>query len=83
MRKFMVQQAWRGREMGVADALNDAFTRHADTIGASILALSTVSSTKAAQAFYRRAGYREVARADMPAGFVPGVLDVVFMVADM
>ena len=81
MRKFMVHQDWRGRELGVAKALNAFFTQHARAIGATTLALSTVHETKAAQAFYRRAGYRDVTREDMPAGFVPGIIDVVFMLA--
>ena len=81
MRKFMVHQDWRGRELGVAKALNEFFTRHAREIGTTTLALSTVHETKAAQAFYRRAGYRDVTREDMPAGFVPGIIDVVFMLA--
>jgi ribosomal protein S18 acetylase RimI-like enzyme len=81
MRKFMVAQAWRGRELGVARALYDRFVDQARDNGAPLIALSTVSSTKAAQAFYLRMGYKVVERADMPTGFVPGVMDVVFMVA--
>ena len=83
MRKFMVQQDWRGREMGVAKALNAFFTRHARETGATTLALSTVHETKAAQTFYRREGYHEVTRDEMPAGFVPGIIDVIFMLAEV
>ena len=81
MRKFMVHRDWRGRKLGVADALHTQFVEHARLIGALQAALSTVSSTKAAQAFYARAGYQLVKRNTMPAGFVPGVLDMVFMVS--
>jgi GNAT superfamily N-acetyltransferase len=83
MRKFMVHQDWRGRQLGVADVLHTQFVEHARLNGASQAALSTVSSTKAAQAFYARVGYRLVKRDAMPTGFIPGVLDVVFMVSEV
>lgn len=83
MRKFMVHQDWRGRELGVADALHTQFVEHARLIGALQAALSTVSSTKAAQSFYSRAGYRIIKCDAMPTGFIPGVLDVVFMVSEV
>jgi GNAT superfamily N-acetyltransferase len=80
MRKFMVAQSWRGHQLGVAQALYNGFVDQARAINAPLIALSTVSATKAAQAFYLRMGYQRVERADMPTGFVPGVMDVVFMV---
>lgn len=80
MRKFMVAQAWRGRELGVALALYEHFVDQARAIQAPLIALSTVGATKAAQAFYLRRGYQQVVQAAMPPGFVPGVMDVVFMV---
>jgi N-acetylglutamate synthase-like GNAT family acetyltransferase len=81
MRKFMVKGNWRGRDFGVAEALHEVFVAKARATGARTLALSTVSATKAAQSFYARSGYQLVDQAAMPIGFVPGVLDVIFMIS--
>jgi N-acetylglutamate synthase-like GNAT family acetyltransferase len=78
MRKFMVHADWRGSVKGVAVALYTAFDGRAKALGLSALALSTVSSTQAAQRFYERHGYHRVMIADLPPGFRPGVLDTVF-----
>jgi GNAT superfamily N-acetyltransferase len=83
MRKFMVHRDWRGAGFGVATALHERFVAHAQAKGFSQIALSTVASTAAAQRFYARNGYRSIALTDMPDGFVPGVLDVVFMLAQV
>lgn len=79
MRKFMVRPDWRGSRGGLAAGLHDVFKAHAIATGARMLALSTVTSTHAAQAFYLKAGYKPVARDQMPVGYEPGRLDSVFM----
>jgi N-acetylglutamate synthase-like GNAT family acetyltransferase len=78
MRKFMVAPAWRGRRSGLAGALLAVFEAHAAASGLHRVALSTVASTLAAQAFYEKSGYQRVAREQLPAAHVPGVLDTVF-----
>jgi GNAT superfamily N-acetyltransferase len=79
MRKFMVAPDWRGRSTGVGAGLHRAFVRHAASQGFATAVLATVQQTLAAQRFYQRAGYRVLTRAELPPGFVPGVLDTVFM----
>jgi N-acetylglutamate synthase-like GNAT family acetyltransferase len=83
MRKFMVAQNWRGSSFGVASALHKAFLDHALLHCSKIIALSTVSVTQAAQSFYRRSGYRTWPKEQMPAGFVAGPLDVIYMIGEV
>lgn len=78
MRKFMVHPDWRGKAKGVAIALNDTFETYAKKSGATLLILSTVNATKAAQQFYRNNGYNALANDQLPAAFIPGVLDTMF-----
>lgn len=82
MRKFMVAAHARGRENGVSAALTRTFEEYARQ-HCPLLTLSTVQKTLAAQAFYSREGYRIVSQTDLPAGFIAGPFDVVFMVKDL
>jgi ribosomal protein S18 acetylase RimI-like enzyme len=82
MRKFMVAAHARGRDNGVAAALTAQFEDHARA-HCPMIALSTIEATKAAQAYYVREGYEVVDRSAMPAGFVAGPFDVIYMLKDL
>jgi N-acetylglutamate synthase-like GNAT family acetyltransferase len=69
LRKMFVHGAWRGSEKGVAQALLDTLLRHAATHGMTEILLGTIDKFVAAQRFYRRNGFAEIAEAELPPSF--------------
>ncbi len=78
LRKMFVHPAWRGREKGVAQGLLDALLAHAARHGMTEIVLGTIDKFVAAQHFYRRNGFVEIAEAELPAAFPRMNVDTTF-----
>lgn len=66
MKKFFVREDARGREVGLSAGLYGALLEHARSAGLRSIILDTPSVAERSHAFYHRAGFREVAAADLP-----------------
>jgi N-acetylglutamate synthase-like GNAT family acetyltransferase len=78
LRKMFVHAAWRGAEKGVAQGLLDTLLRHAATHGMTEVLLGTIDKFVAAQRFYRRNGFVEIAESELPASFPRMSVDTTF-----
>jgi N-acetylglutamate synthase-like GNAT family acetyltransferase len=78
LRKMFVHAAWRGREKGVAQGLLDTLMAHAARHGITEIVLGTIDKFVAAQHFYRRNGFVEIAEAELPASFPRMNVDTTF-----
>jgi len=69
LRKMFVAAEWRGAAKGVGQALLDALLAHAGRQGVREILLGTIDKFTAAQRFYRRNGFEEIAETALPASF--------------
>lgn len=69
LRKMFVAAAWRGGNMGVAQALLDALIERARHNGIGDILLGTADHFRAAHRFYERNGFALVAADDLPPSF--------------
>jgi N-acetylglutamate synthase-like GNAT family acetyltransferase len=78
LRKMFVHPVWRGREKGVAQGLLDTLLAHATKHGMTEIVLGTIDKFVAAQHFYRRNGFVEIAEAELPVSFPRMNVDTTF-----
>jgi N-acetylglutamate synthase-like GNAT family acetyltransferase len=70
LRRMFVAAAWRGEPHRIAEGLLAALLEHAGRSGMQALWLGTSARFARAHRFYARHGFRRVARAEIPGGFV-------------
>ena len=78
IRKMFVKKEYRGRELGIAQALFQTLLDHSQTKGISDLYLGTVERLKAACRFYERNGFNRIRAEDLPAYFLRMPVDDTF-----
>jgi N-acetylglutamate synthase-like GNAT family acetyltransferase len=78
LRKMFVEQAWRGKDKGVAQALLDTLLAHAARHGLDDIFLGTIDKFVAAQHFYRKNGFVEIVESELPAAFPRMHVDTMF-----
>ena len=66
MKKFFVRPEHRGQSRGVAAALYSRMLEHARAAGLRSIILDTPSVAERSHAFYRKAGFREITREELP-----------------
>ncbi|MGA0600512.1 GNAT family N-acetyltransferase [Caulobacter sp. KR2-114] len=83
LRKMFVLASHRGREHGVAARLLAALLDHARAQGLIGVWLGTTDKFLAAHRFYEKHGFREVAKAELPPGFLFMPVDTKFYALDL
>jgi N-acetylglutamate synthase-like GNAT family acetyltransferase len=66
LKKFFVDSAYRGMNAGPAAGLYSALLLHARATGIRTLLLDTPAVATRSHAFYRRAGFNQIEKADLP-----------------
>ena len=66
LKKFFVDQAFRGYEKGISSSLFSALISFAPTRGLKSIVLDTPSVATRSHAFYRRAGFRPISKEELP-----------------
>ncbi len=83
LRKMFVLPAYRGPEHRTAARLLDALLRHARAQGLTDVWLGTTDRFLAAHRFYEKHGFREIAKAELPPGFLFMPVDTKFYGLDL
>ena len=83
LRKMFVRQTWRGKQNGVAGALLKTLIDYCREKRITDLYLGTVPQLKAAQRFYERNGFVQIAAEDLPKEFPRMLPDKIFYFADL
>ncbi|MDE1905913.1 MAG: GNAT family N-acetyltransferase [Rhodospirillales bacterium] len=78
LRKMFVAAPWRGKQMGVAQALLQTLLAHASGTGTEEIILGTVEILRAACRFYEKNGFARVAVEDLPAAYPRMAVDTLF-----
>lgn len=78
LRKMFVAAPWRGKQYGIADALLAELLAWSRRNRIRQIYLGTTAQFTAAQRFYRKNGFIEIAKADLPACFPLMLVDSVF-----
>ncbi|MBV7532538.1 GNAT family N-acetyltransferase [Chitinophaga sp. sic0106] len=78
IRKMFVKKEFRGRELGLAQALLETLMMYAKTVGIRDLYLGTVPQLKAALRFYERNGFAPIAAENLPPHFPRMAVDTLF-----
>ena len=78
IRKMFVKKEYRGREFGIAQQLLDTLIGYCREKGIKDVYLGTVHVLKAAQRFYERNGFNQIAMNDLPAYFPRMAADEIF-----
>ena len=78
LRKMFVKATHRGPEHGVARRLLDTLLVWCKARGVREVYLGTTAKFLAAHRFYEKSGFREIARAELPASFPVMVVDTKF-----
>ena len=66
LKKFFVDAAFRGQQNGPAAQLYAALIGHAQASGVRTIVLDTPAVATRSHAFYTKAGFRQVDKADLP-----------------
>lgn len=69
LRKMFVKQAYRGKELGIAQRLLDILLVYCREKGITDVYLGTVEMLKAAHRFYEKNGFEQIAVEDLPSYF--------------
>lgn len=78
IRKMFVKKEFRGKELGLAQALLETLLAYSRQAGITDLYLGTVEQLKAALRFYERNGFVQIPAADLPAYFPRMAVDTLF-----
>jgi N-acetylglutamate synthase-like GNAT family acetyltransferase len=78
LRKMFVNEAWRGKEKGVAQHLLDTAREWASENGCTGIFLGTTAQFLAAHRFYERNGFDEIVKHELPASFPVMAVDTKF-----
>lgn len=78
LRKMFVAAPWRGKQMGVAQALLQTLLAHANKTGTEEIILGTVEILRAARRFYEKNGFVRVALEDLPPAYPRMAVDTLF-----
>lgn len=78
LRKMFVQKNFRGKEWGTAQKLMDGLLQWAKQKSIDEIYLGTLSQMHAAHSFYRRNGFTEISKENLPLNFPLVHVDSVF-----
>lgn len=78
IRKMFVKKEYRGKELGIAQALLDELTGYAHQQHITDLYLGTVDVLKAAHRFYEKNGFQRLEKTALPAYFPAMAADTIF-----
>lgn len=78
VRKMFLRKEYRGRELGIAQALLNTLIDYCKQNQIADVYLGTVEALKAAHRFYERNGFTRVAKADLPKSFPLMATDTMF-----
>lgn len=78
LRKMFVQKNYRGKEWGTAQKLMDELLRWASEKSIDEIYLGSLSQMHAAHSFYRRNGFTEIPKGNLPLNFPLVHVDSVF-----
>ncbi len=78
LRKMFVARGGRGADAGIARRLVDVLVRRCQTHGVRELYLGTTEPMRAAQRFYAKSGFVEIAPAELPPAFPRMAVDTKF-----
>lgn len=83
LRKMFVAAPYRGKEHGVAGRLLQTLLEHAYGEGLTHVFLGTTDKFLAAHRFYKKNGFVEIAKTDLPPAFPVMAVDTKFYVGDL
>lgn len=66
LKKFFVYEEYRGKERSMGKDLFQTLLRFANQHGAEVILLDTPSSAERSHQFYRKNGFREITKAELP-----------------
>ncbi|SFM80161.1 Acetyltransferase (GNAT) domain-containing protein [Chitinophaga sp. YR627] len=78
IRKMFVKKEYRGKEFGIAQRLLETLIAYCREKGIKDVYLGTVNVLKAAQRFYERNGFTQIAMHDLPVYFLRMAADEIF-----
>jgi GNAT superfamily N-acetyltransferase len=78
LKRFYVLKEYRGAAIGTAQLLLDHLVKYARHGGASVICLGTIDATKAAQRFYEKNRFQNVARSALPTEQFASEIDTLF-----
>lgn len=83
LKKMMLKKAFRGKEFGIAKTLLETVIEWCKENRISKLYLGTMNQFKAARYFYKKNGFKEISKNELPNNFLNNPLDKVFFVQDL
>lgn len=83
LRKMFVSKDFRGKELGTAQKLIDTLFRWSQEKGIREICLGTLSHMLAAQSFYRRNGFIEIRKEELPEKYPVMHVDSMFFVKNI
>lgn len=83
LKKMMLKKAFRGKEFGISKTLLETVIEWCKENNISKLYLGTMNQFKAAQSFYKKNGFKEITKNELPYNFLNNPLDKVFFVQDL
>lgn len=78
LKKMMLKKEFRGSALGVSKLLLITAIENAKKNGLKSIYLGTMIQFKAAQSFYQKHGFRQIAKDELPPGFTKYPIDKLF-----
>lgn len=83
LKNMMLKKEFRGKEFGVSKTLLETSSKWCKKNRISKLYLGTMRQFKAAQSFYKKNGFIEIPKSELPTDFFNNPLDTVFFRLDL
>lgn len=83
LKKMMLKKEFRGKEFGVSKKLLEIVIEWCKENSVSTLYLGTMNQFKAAQSFYKKNGFTQISKSELPINFLNNPLDNVFFVQEL
>jgi len=83
LKKMMLKKEYRGKEYGVSKKLLNTAITWCKLNNIFKLYLGTMEQFKAAQSFYKKNGFEQISKNDLPNNFLLNPLDRIFFVLDL
>ena len=83
LKKMMLKKEFRGTEFGISKTLLETVIEWCKENRISKLYLGTMNQFKAAQYFYKKNGFKEISKNELPNNFLNNPLDKVFFLQDL
>ncbi len=83
LKKMMLKKEFRGKEFGVSKKLLKIVIEWCKENSISKLYLGTMNQFKAAQSFYKKNGFAQIPKSELPNNFINNPLDNVFFVQEL